>query len=118
MDETYVKVRGQWTYLYRAVDGEGRTVDFWLSQRRDVNAAKCFLRRALREHGDPLRITLDSYAASHRAIEQLKEEGEIHCQKMRVRSCAHLNNMVEQDHRRIKQRLYPMLGFRAETHSL
>jgi transposase-like protein len=48
-----VKVRGEWTYLYRAVDGEGRTVDFWLSKRRDVNAAKCFLRRALREHGDP-----------------------------------------------------------------
>src|ERR671932_2727906 len=105
MDERYVKVRGEWTYLYWAVDGEGRTVDFWLSQRRDINAAKCFLRRALREHGDPLSITLDGYAASHRAIEQLKEEGEIHYQKLRVRSCAHLNNIVEQDHRRVKFRL-------------
>src|ERR687886_863007 len=112
VDETYVKVRGEWTYLYRAVDGEGRTVDFWLSKRRDINAAKCFLRRALREHGDPLSITLDAYAASHRAIEQLKEEGEIHYEKMRVRSCAYLNHMVEQDHRRIKFRLAPMLGFK------
>ena len=112
VDETYVKVRGEWTYLYRAVDGEGRTVDFWLSKRRDVNAAKCFLRRALREHGDPLSITLDAYAASHRAVAQLQEEGEIHYEKMRVRSCQYLNNIVEQDHRRIKQRLYPMLGLK------
>jgi transposase-like protein len=95
------------------VDGEGRTVDFWLNQKRGVNAAKCFLRRALREHGDPLSITLDGYAASHRAIEQLKEEGEIHYQKLRVRSCAHLNNMVEQDHRRVKFRLAPMLGLKS-----
>ena len=70
MDETYVKVRGEWSDLYRAVDGEGRTVDFFLSKRRDVNAAKCLLRRAIREHGDPLSITLDAYAASHRAIER------------------------------------------------
>jgi transposase-like protein len=81
-------------------------------KRRDVNAAKCFLRRALREHGDPLSITLDAYAASHRAVAQLREEGEIHYEKMRVRSCQYLNNIVEQDHRRIKQRVYPMLGLK------
>jgi transposase-like protein len=108
VDETYMKVRGEWTYLYRVVDGEGCTVDFWLSKRRDVNAAKCFMRRALREHGDPLSITLDAYAASRRAVAQLKEEGEIHYE-MRMRSCQYLNNIVEQDHRRIKQRVYPML---------
>jgi transposase-like protein len=70
------------------------------------------LRRALREHGDPLSITLDAYAASHRAVAQLKEEGEIHYEKMRVRCCQYLNNIVEQDHRRSKQRLYPMLGLK------
>src|SRR5919199_5243617 len=113
MDETYVKVRGEWTYLYRAVDGQGRTVDVWLSQRRDTNAAKCFLRRALREHGDPLSITLDAYAASHRAVQELKDSGEIFYQKMRVRSCAYLNNVVEQDHRRVKRRVQPMLGFQS-----
>jgi transposase-like protein len=112
MDETYVKVRGEWCYLYRAVDGQGRMVGFWLSKRRGVQAAKCFLRHALREHGDPLSITLDAYAAWHRAIHELKDSGEIFYQKMRVRSCAHLNNVVEQDHRRVKQRLYPMLGFK------
>jgi transposase-like protein len=94
------------------VDGEGRMVDFWLSRRRDVNAAKCFLRPALREHRDPLSITLDSSTASHRAVAKRKEEGEIHYAKMRVRSCQYWNNIVGQDHRRIKQRLYPMLGLK------
>jgi transposase-like protein len=112
-DETYVKIAGQWNYLYRAVDGEGRTVDFFLSKRRDVGAAKTLFRRALRKHGDPLSITLDSYAASHRAIQELKESGEIFYQKMRARSCAYLNNVVEQDHRRVKTRVQPMLGFQS-----
>ena len=66
----------------------------------------------MREHGDPLSITLDAYAASHRAVAKLTEDGEIHYEKMRVRSCQYLNNIVEQDHRRIKQRLYPMLGLK------
>lgn len=65
----------------------------------------------MREHGDPLSITLDAYAASRRALAQLKEI-EIHYEKMRVRCCQYLNNIVEQDHRRIKQRVYPMLGLK------
>jgi transposase-like protein len=85
-----------WTYLYRAVDQNGKTVDFFLSKRRDVRAAKTLFRHALRKHGDPLSITLDAYAASHRAVQELKDSGEIFYQKMRVRSCAHLNNVVEQ----------------------
>ena len=74
-DETYIKVKGRWTYLYRAVDKHGRTVDFLLSERRDVSAAKRFFCRALRHHRTPRVITLDAYAASHRAIRELKSEG-------------------------------------------
>jgi transposase-like protein len=68
MDETYIKVRGQWVYLYRAVDKAGQTVDFFLSRNRDVYAAKSFLRSAMRSARVPAKITLDAYAASHRAV--------------------------------------------------
>src|SRR5437879_5394135 len=64
-DETYIKVKGRWTYLYRAVDKHGRTVDFLLSERRDVTAAKRFFCKAMRHNGTPRVITLDAYAASH-----------------------------------------------------
>ena len=75
VDETYVKIRGVWTYLYRAVDRDGKTVDFRLSRRRDVAAAKSFFRKALKSQGRPPRtITLDGYAASHRAVRELPEE--------------------------------------------
>src|SRR5438270_7642730 len=74
-DDTYIKVKGRWTYLYRAVDKHGRTVDFLLSERRDVAAAKRFFRKAVRDNGTPRVITLDAYAASHRAIRELKSEG-------------------------------------------
>ena len=68
VDETYIKVRGQWVYLYRAVDKEGCTVDFLLSRRRDMAAAKRFFSKAAKQHGAPRVITLDGYAASHRAV--------------------------------------------------
>jgi transposase-like protein len=111
VDETYIKVRGQWVYLYRAVDKEGRTVDFLLSRRRDVAAAKRLFSRAAKQHGAPRVITLDGYAASHRAVDKLKTSG-ILPRRVQVRSCKYLNNVVEQDHRRIKQRIRPMLGFK------
>jgi transposase-like protein len=111
VDETYIKVKGQWVYLYRAVDKQGRTVDFLLSQRRDVATAKRFFSHATRQHGAPRVITLDGYAASHRAVAQLKEVGTLP-RRVRIRSSQYLNNIVEQDHRRIKQRIRPMLGFK------
>ena len=111
MDETYIKVRGHWVYLYRAVDKAGRTVDFFLSRKRDVNAAKSFLRRAMKNTRTPAKITLDAYAASHRAVREMKEDGELP-QRVRVRSSQYLNNLIEQDHRRVKQRIRPMLGFK------
>lgn len=110
-DETYIKVNGRWTYLYRAVDKAGRTVDFRLSERRDVAAAKAFFRNAMKRNRTPRVITLDAYAASHRAIADLKTEGRMP-KRVRVRSSKYLNNGIEQDHRRVKQRIRPMLGFK------
>src|SRR5580704_8690493 len=76
LDETYVKIRGEWCYLYRAVDRAGRTVDFRLSAKRDVAAAKAFFRKASKgQHDAPRTITLDGYAASHRAVRELKFDG-------------------------------------------
>jgi transposase-like protein len=71
VDETYLKIRGQWVYLYRAVDKAGRTVDFLLSRRRDVAAATRFFSKATKQHGAPRVITLDGYFASHRAVAKL-----------------------------------------------
>ena len=111
-DEIYIKVKGGgWTYLYRTVDKQGRTVDFLLSERCDVAAAKRFFSQAMKKQGTPRVITLDAYAASHRAITELRSAGTI-ARRVRIRSSKYLNNVVEQDHRRIKQRVRPMLGFK------
>ena len=75
--ETYVKVRGEWVYWYRAVDKASKTVDFFLSQQRDVNAAKAFLRKAMKGQRIPIKVTLDAYAASHRAVADWKADGKI-----------------------------------------
>ena len=115
-DETYIRVKGRWTYLYRAVDKVGQTVDFYLSERRDVNAAKHFFGKAMKSVGTPRVITLDAYAASHRAVRELQAEGRLP-RRVRVRSSKYLNNMIEQDHRRIKQRTGPMLGFQRFDHA-
>ena len=111
VDETYVKIRGQWVYLYRAVDREGKTVDFRLSTRRDVVAAKAFFRKAIKHQGSPRTITLDGYAASHRAVREMKADGQLPAET-RLRSSKYLNNLIEQDHRGVKLRIAPMLGFK------
>jgi transposase-like protein len=111
-DETYVRVKGEWMYLYRAVDKAGKTVDFYLSRKRDANAAKAFLRKAMKGQRVPTKITLDAYAASHRAVADLKDAGELP-KRVVLRSSKYLNNLIEQDHRRIKQRLRPMLGLKS-----
>jgi transposase-like protein len=77
MDETYVKVHGVWVYLYRAVDKQGLTVDFYLSQNRDLEAAQQFVRKAMKNRRVPAKITLDAYAASHRAVGELQDGGEL-----------------------------------------
>jgi transposase-like protein len=112
VDETYVKIRGTWMYLYRAVDRDGKTVDFRLSSRRDVIAAKAFFRKAFKSQGStPRTITLDGYAASHRAVREMKADGQIP-PSTKVRSSKYLNNLIEQDHRGVKSRLAPMLGLK------
>ena len=98
-------------YLYRAVDKAGNTVDFYLSRMRDVNAAKSLLRTATKNTRTPTKITLDAYAASHRAVREMKAAGELP-QRVTVRSNRYLNNLIEQDHRRVKHRIGPMLGFK------
>jgi transposase-like protein len=112
VDETYIKVRGRWTYLYRAVDKHGLTVDFMLSGHRDIAAAKRFFTRAIERHGPPEKVTLDGYPASHAAVAELKKGGVLPSE-MKVWTSKYLNNIIEQDHRRVKQRVRPMLGFKS-----
>jgi transposase-like protein len=111
VDETYIRVRSEWKYLYRAVDKQGNTVDFLLCEHRDIATAKRFFKKAIESHGTPEKITLDGYAATHRAVQELKESA-ILPTKVCVRTSKYLNNLIEQDHRRVKQRVYPMLGFK------
>jgi IS6 family transposase len=112
VDETYVKVKGRWTYLYRAVDSRGQTIDFLLSAKRDAEAAKRFFRKALGQPHtvNPRTITVDKNPAYPCAVEQLKEDGEL-WRRARLRQCKYLNNIVEQDHRRVKRLVRPGLGF-------
>lgn len=116
VDETYIKIRGRGSYLYRCVDKEGQTVDFLLSAHRDIAAAKRFFARAIEKPGIPRKITLDGYAASHAAVAALQEEGVLPTD-LTVRTNRYLNNMIEQDHRRVKQRVRPMLGFKRFDHA-
>ena len=108
----YVKIKGRWTYLYRAVDKEGKTVDFLLRAKRDVAAAKAFFRQAFKSQGRlPQKITLDGYQASHRAAREILGEHR-RGKRTKIRSSKYLNNLIEQDHRSTKFRLAPMLGMK------
>ena len=112
-DETYIPIKGEWHYLYRAVDSRGRTVDFYLSEQRDIRAAMTFFRKALASHPNkpPRKITVDGYKATHRALRLLRRRNPT-WRRVVVRSCQYFNNIVEQDHRAIKRRVAAMLGFR------
>src|SRR5262245_55197271 len=112
MDETYIKIKGQWYYLYRAVDKTGQTIDFLLTEHRDEDAAKRFLTKAIRRHGVPEKITIDGSAANEAAIKSYNEE---HGTAITIRQIKYLNNIVEQDHRAVKRITRPMLGFKSFT---
>ena len=111
VDETYIRVRGGWKYPYRAIDKQGDTVDFLLSGHRDIDAAKRFFTRATNNQGAPEKITLDGYVATHTAVDRLKKSAILPV-SVCVRTSKYLNNLIKQDHRRVKQRVYPMLGFK------
>src|ERR1041384_5593990 len=110
MDETYIKVKGQWRYLYRAVDKQGHTIDFLLTEHRDTEAALRFLKKAIRRNGLPTTITIDGSDANAAAI---KRYNEAHGTAIAIRQVKYLNNIVEQDHRGVKRVTRPMLGFKA-----
>ncbi|PGY11977.1 IS6 family transposase [Bacillus cereus] len=114
VDETYVKVKGQWMYLYRAVDSEGNTIDFYLSESRDKQAVKRFFKKALDASHicKPRVITVDKNPAYPVAIQELKEEKRMP-EGIQIRQVKYLNNIVEQDHRFIKKRARSMLGFKS-----
>src|SRR5262245_20828343 len=112
VDETYIKIKGKWYYLYRAVDSTGQTIDFMLSAKRDTKATKRFFRKMLKapKHQSPQVINVDRNNAYPPAVEELKEEGLL-AMTSQLRQCKYLNNIVEQDHRFIKRRVNPGLGF-------
>ena len=110
MDETYIRVKGEWRYLYRAVDKTGQTIDFLLTEHRDKAAALRFLTQAIRRHGVPETITIDGSDANEAAIKSYNEEHGTH---IIIRQVKYLNNMVEQDHRGVKRVTRPMLGFKS-----
>ena len=110
MDETYIKVCGQWKYLYRAVDRDGDTVDFLFTACRNRAAARRFLERAIDRHGEPKKITIDKSGANTAAINSYNTEYDVNIE---MRQCKYLNNIVEQDHRAIKRIVRPMLGFKS-----
>ncbi len=110
VDETYVRVRGKWCYLYRALDRDGNLVDSLLSEKRDMEAAKRFFKQAAAVVGHtPQRVMTDGHDSYPRAIRQTRGSDVLH------RTNGYLNNRLEQDHRGIKQRYYPMRGFGSVT---
>src|SRR6266487_1788036 len=110
MDETYIKVKGQWRYLYRAVDKQGQTIDFLLTEQRDEEAALRFLKKAIRRHGVLEKSPIDGGAANEAAI---KSYNAAHGTAIAIRKIKYLNNIVEQDHRGVKRVTRPMLGVKS-----
>ncbi len=108
LDETYIKVKGEWKYLYRAVDRDGQTVDFLLMPQRDQAAAAAFLRKAIRNQELPEKITIDQSGSNTAAI---RHHNRTHRTAIIIRHSKYLNNIVEQDHRAVKRIVNPMLGF-------
>lgn len=115
LDETYVKVRGEWCYLYRAVDRNGQTLDFMLSEHRDEAAALRFLAQAISSNGLPRACAIDKSGANTAGLKEinaaLRKVGSD--RRIRVFRSKYLNNIVEQDHRGVKRRIRPMLGFKS-----
>ena len=102
MDETYIKIKGKWHYLYRAIDSEGMTLDIWLRKKRDTQAAYAFLKRLHKQFGQPRVIVKDKAPSIGSAFRKLQSNGLY--TKTEHRTVKYLNNLIEQDHRPIKRR--------------
>jgi putative transposase len=109
MDETYIRVKGEWRYLYRAVDKDGNTIDFLLCAHRDKAAARRYFEKSMAQNGVPETVTIDKSGANLAALEAINADREM---PIKIRQSKYLNNLVEQDHRAIKRRTRPMLGFK------
>ncbi len=110
LDETYVRVKGAWKYLYRAVDKQGQTIEFLRTAHRAKKAALRFLKKAIRQHGVPEKIAIDKSGANTAALDSYNEANE---SALEIRQAKYLNNIVEQDHRAIKRVIRPMLGLKS-----
>tara|TARA_B100000795_G_scaffold249085_1_gene216364 strand:- start:434 stop:1057 length:624 start_codon:yes stop_codon:yes gene_type:complete len=115
MDETYIKIKGRWMYLYRAVDKHGKTLDFMLSKRRNKAAARLFFRGAIKVNGVPERIVIDKSGANLAGLMRINVGLKFSraYQPIEILRVKYLNNIVEQDHRFIKKITRPTLGFKA-----
>lgn len=115
LDETYIKVKGKWRYLYRAIDKDGYTLDIQLRKTRDHQAAYAFMKRLVKAFGEPTVLTTDKAPALLCAFNKLKEQGfyrrTTHC------TVKHLNNLIEQDHRHVKRRFAKSTGFQSLRHA-
>jgi transposase-like protein len=113
MDETYIKIKGKWCYLYHAVDKHGKTIDFMVSKRRNAKAAKAFFRKTFRHNRLPYRINIDKSGANKAALDHFNKPNPItRKRRFEVSQAKYLNNIVEQDHRHIKRITRPMGCFR------
>lgn len=110
MDETYIKVKGIWCYLYRAVDKSGNTVNFLLTRRRQRMSAQSFLIKAIHNNCRPRVINIDKSGSNTSAIRVYNKRS---FSNIKIRQCKYLNNIVEQDHRFIKWRIQNSLGFKS-----
>lgn len=119
MDETYIKVKGKWHYLYRAVDKAGDTVDFMLSTKRDEAAARAFFKKAIGSNGLPEKVTIDKSGANFAGLNAINFQIAVlvllgfSMMQIQIRQIKYLNNIIEQDHRGIKRIINPMMGFKA-----
>jgi len=115
MDETYIKVKGRWTYLYRAIDRNGKTLDFQLSERRNLAAARRFFKRAIATNGLPDRVVIDNSGANLAGLQAVNviQKFTGGGRAVEIRQVKYLNNVLEQDHRFIKLITRPMIGFKA-----
>ena len=112
MDETYIRVKGEWCYLYRAVDKDGNTIDFMLSKKRDKKAAKKFFNKAIGSCGMPEKITIDKSGSNLSALKEVNNS-QAENKEIEIRQIKYLNNIVEQDHRFVKKIARQAKGFKS-----